>query len=284
VVGPQRTGTTWLQEVLDDHVGLSPIKETQFFKWNYRKGLAWYAGHFKNCPDKQPVGEICPVYFGYKASRERIARDLPKIKIICALRDPVERAYSHYRVLRAHAGLGDFEESLEILPDLIESSLYARHLPAWQQALGKQNVLVVLYSDLQRDPQRFMDMICQFIGIGRIDLSQSTAGNRAINRADRTPRSRRLAQAASAIHFWMLSHSMNRTIQGWRKSPLWNLCFGGGKEYGPMKPETERHLRELFLPDVEKLEALLGQDFSSWKPRHFSGAAYDRVESSGTAR
>ena len=282
-VGPQRTGTTWLQEVLIGHVGLCPAKEIQFFKWHYHKGLAWYAAHFNNCPDKQPIGEICPVYFGHEPSRARIGRDLPRIKIICTLRDPVERTYSHYRVLRAHAGLGGFEESLEIVPDLIDSSRYARHLPAWRQAFGKQNVLVLLYSDLRRDPQRFIDMICQFIGIDRIDLSQSAPGNRTINRAHQAPWSCRLAQAANAVHFWMLSHRMDRTIGAWKGSPLWSLCFGGGKEYGSMEPETERHLRELFLPDVEKLEALLDRDLSSWKPQCFKNTFSERVEAAAAS-
>src|SRR5439155_1562759 len=97
-VGPGRTGTTWLHEVLKGHVGLPEIKEIQFFKWHYEKGLRWYASHFTKCPAGRPVGEICPVYFNSEIARSRIAEDLPRCKIICSLRDPVDRAYSHYRM------------------------------------------------------------------------------------------------------------------------------------------------------------------------------------------
>ena len=114
-IGPPRTATTWLHEVLSGHVGLPEgVKETDFFVWNYDKGLEWYAAHFRNCPSNRPIGEFSPNNFAGAQARERIARDIPGCKIICTLREPVERTYSHYRKMREGEYFsGSFEECLE---------------------------------------------------------------------------------------------------------------------------------------------------------------------------
>ena len=100
-VGPPRTATTWLHEVLQGHVCLpADRKETDFFTRFYDRGLDWYADYFRHCEGGIPVGELSPMYFASPPARERIARHLPECKIIVSLRDPVERAYSNYRMLR----------------------------------------------------------------------------------------------------------------------------------------------------------------------------------------
>src|SRR5271154_456968 len=197
-IGPPRTGTTWLYEVLKGHVGLPQrIKEIQFFKWHYEQGLPWYASHFRNCPPGLPVGEICPVYFNFAQARERIASDLPECKIVCSVRDPVERLYSHYRMLRAYSGLRSFEESLETVPDLIESSRYVSHIRAWRKSFGTDRVLILVYDDLAADPQRFVDLVSKFIRIPRTNITLAALRDKRINRADRAPRSLRLANVAN---------------------------------------------------------------------------------------
>src|SRR5216683_1959296 len=90
-VGPQRTGTTWLHQVLAGHVGLPSIKETDYFSKHYARGLEWYLEFFRNCPVTLPLAEIDPNYFGIAEACDRIATDIPDCKIIVSLRDPVDR-------------------------------------------------------------------------------------------------------------------------------------------------------------------------------------------------
>jgi len=265
-VGPQRTGTTWLYEVLREHVGLSKrVKEIQFFKWHFEKGLSWYASHFTECPPGLPIGEICPVYFNSPLARSRMASTLPRCKIICSFRDPVDRAYSHYRMLRPFAGLRSFEESLATLPDLIDCSRYARHLRDWRESFGAANVLVVLHEDLEADPQRFVNSICSFLGVVPIDLAASSVAWRRINLRPQAPRSRILGIAANRLFFWLRSHRYYTILNAWEDSRLWSLCFSGGERYTPINPETEQRLRETFTPEIEQLEKLIGRDLSAWK-------------------
>src|SRR6266853_4563132 len=77
-VGPPRTATTWLHEVLSGHVGLpQDVKETDFFVHKYDNGLEWYAAHFRTCPPGRPIGEFSTNYFIGTQTRERIATHIP---------------------------------------------------------------------------------------------------------------------------------------------------------------------------------------------------------------
>ena len=265
-VGPPRTGTTWLDAVLRGHIGLpSEVKETQFFKWNYDKGIDWYAWHFRDCPPELPVMEICPSYFNFASAREHIKEHIPNCKIICTLRDPVERLYSVYRHYSGFSGFKSFEQMIQDAPDLFEASNYVAHIQEWYKLFGKANVLVVLLDDLERRPQEFVDSVCKFAGIELFPVDATEAGTKKINATPRRARSRLLAMAAGKLRGWMLSHRMLKLLNFWKKSPLWKVCFGGGEEFGPPSPEIEKRLREHFRPSVEALEKLLGRDLAAWK-------------------
>jgi hypothetical protein len=267
-IGPGRTGTTWLHQTLLGHTGLPLIKETNFFKSHYEKGLDWYAIHFAHCPQDLPIGEISPTYFNCMAARERIAKDLPNCRIICCLRDPVDRTYSHYRQMRPLWGTQEsFEEALQNRPEMTDASNYAVHLEAWQMSFGRKNVLVLYYDDLKSKPQEYINSACSFIGIPMIDLKTSAAGTSIVNHmeASRAPRSRRLALAAGMTVTWLRTRRFDNVLHLFRRSGLLQLCVGGGEEYAPLSAETEKRLREQFRPDIEKLEALTSRDLSTWK-------------------
>jgi hypothetical protein len=267
-VGPGRTGTTWLHETLKGHVGLPLIKETHFFKHHYEKGLDWYAAYFKDYPPELPVGEICGTYFNFAPARERIARDLPNCKIICSLRDPVDRIYSHYRQMRSLWGTQEtFEEALRNHPEMMDASDYAAHIEAWQTLFGKDNVLVLFYDDLKSKPQEFINSACSFLGIPNIDLKSSPNGTKRINHmeASRVPRSRRLALVAGNTVSWLRAKRLDTVLYIFRRSGLFQFCMGGGKAYGSLSVETERSLRAQFRPDIERLEELTNRDLASWK-------------------
>jgi hypothetical protein len=137
-VGPPRTATTWLDAVLREHVGLpEQTKETQFFTRNYERGTDWYAWHFRLCVAEPVVGEICASYFESTQARERIHDNLPGCKIICTLRDPVDRLYSYYKLMRqkGRTELG-FEEALIKHKQMLDCSRYAFHVRDWQAKFG----------------------------------------------------------------------------------------------------------------------------------------------------
>jgi len=263
-VGPQRTGTTWLHQMLTGHVGLPSIKETDFFSGHFDNGLGWYLAFFADCPSNLPIGEIDPNYFGSPEACDRIAATIPQCRIICSLRDPVERAYSSYRTMRRDAWTrAGFEETVAHNQIIRESSRYAFHVGNWQRNFGAERVLVCLYDDLEANPQAYLDRIAAFTGIARVIVTP--AATERVNAVTHAPRSRRLAQNARNARDWMRLHRWNRALRALDALGLWGLAFGGGEEFPPIDPEIDARLRERFRPEVEALEDLLGRDLSSWK-------------------
>ncbi|MGH7950026.1 MAG: sulfotransferase family protein [Candidatus Binataceae bacterium] len=267
VVGPQRTGTTWLDAVLRGRVNLPRrAKETDFFTRHYAKGLDWYREYFADARAGFPTGEIDPNYFGAADARDRIARDLPRCRIVCTLRDPTERAYSSYRTMRRDAWTRvGFEETVARNEVIRESSRYAHHLRAWQQLFAPDRVLVLLYDDLEAAPQLFLDRVCLFIGIPPFPLAEVPDAQLRINTVEIAPRSRRIAQNARNARDWMREHKWRRTISALDRLGVWRWSFGGGEEFAPMDLDVESRLRDHFRAEVEAFEALIVRDLSSWK-------------------
>ena len=97
--GPGRTGTTWLHRVLEGSVDLPyGVKETQFFNTFYDKGIDWYAHHFRYATGDRKIAEICP-YFFHPLAPERIKTHIPNCRVITTLRDPVDHAFSAYKLV-----------------------------------------------------------------------------------------------------------------------------------------------------------------------------------------
>src|ERR1700761_9239919 len=131
-VGPPRTGTTWLDRILRNYVGLPVgLKETQFFAWRYHLGLQWYASHFAGYGGGYPTGEFGPTYFPLAEARARIREHMPACRIVITLREPgegvgrrgrepVERFYSHYKMWRKIGVVkASFEEVVDRHEELI---------------------------------------------------------------------------------------------------------------------------------------------------------------------
>lgn len=266
-VGPPRTATTWLHEVLCGHVGLPEgVKETDFFVWHYDKGLEWYAAHFRNSPADLPIGEFSPNYFGVAQARERMAKDIPGCKIVCTLRDPVERSYSHYRKMREGEYFsGNFEECLEQRHNVIGWSKYSTHINEWQRLFGRENLLILIQDDLKSDAQGFLDQFCDFIRIPKFPLSDSTMQDKKVNAIPSLPRYPRIARSARVLRDRLQKRGFYTVVNILKSPALRNFLFSGGPSFEPLRPETDAQLREVFRPEVEALEQMLGRDLSAWK-------------------
>ncbi len=265
-VGVGRAGTTWLHEMLTGHVGLPyGVKETDFFLRKYHNGIEWYKGFFRHCAAGLPIVEICPTYFSSAEARERIKLHIPDCRIICTFREPVERAYSHYKLMRHNVWTrASFEEVVSTSREIAEMNQYALNLSGWQQTFGRNNVLVSLYDDLERDPQGYLDAVCNFIGIRPFPLARSVASRR-LNSFPTAPRNRRLAQNARHLRDSLRGRRAYRLDRLLEYLGIWAFCFDGGEAFPPLESGLEKRLKQRFLPEVEALELLIGRDLSAWK-------------------
>jgi LPS sulfotransferase NodH len=266
-VGPPRTATTWLHEVLKERVCLpAERKETDFFTRFYDRGAEWYADFFRHCGATSVVGELSPMYFASDEARERIAAMLPRCKIICSFREPVARAYSNYRLLRRQAFTkADFEAAATSRGDLVESSRYGSYLEKWFAAFGRERVMVLIYDDLEANPQGFLDSVCDFIGIERFAVTASTVGTERVHQVNTLPANPRMARAARNLVAWFANRRMDRAAGIVRRNRLIKYMLEGGDPFPPPAPEMVARLRERYRPEMEKLERLIGRDLSAWK-------------------
>ena len=266
-VGPPRTGTTWLHEAFKGRVGLpAGAKETHYFSTNYGKGMAWYLRFFCDCPRALPAGEICASYFSTVEAVQRIRQVAPQCRIICTLRDPVERLYSFYKLMR-HDGRTwrSFEEGLERHRGWLERGGYAASLERWRLAFGAERVLVCFYEDLATDPEAYLGRICDFIGIARIKLNGTAMRESAVNAFSHAPRSYLLAKAGRRLRDWIWEHRLGWAEEAFDRAGIWRIFFAGGERFAPLDPATDARLREFFRPEVEQLEAILERDLTAWK-------------------
>jgi hypothetical protein len=260
-VGPPRTATSWLDAVLRGHVGLPrEVKEVDFFIENYARGIEWYKSYFRDCDPNLPLGEICPSYYS-SIGRERIALHIPRCRIICTFRDPVERRYSFYKLaLRNAWTVDDFETWVAKHPVYNDSGL-----KPWFETFGRDRVLVLIHDDLEADAQSYLDRVCDFIGIAHIAIAGSPIAQRRINTFATSPRNRRLARRARKLRDWLKSREAYGTIHLLGRTGFWRYCFAGGEEFGALSPAVEARLRDRVRPEVEALENLIGRDLSAWK-------------------
>lgn len=97
IIGAAKCATTWLQMSLAENPSVfMPEPELHYFSREYHRGSDWYRAQFAEAGAATIIGEKSNSYLTEEPSAERIAHDLPHVKLIVQLRDPVQRAYSSY--------------------------------------------------------------------------------------------------------------------------------------------------------------------------------------------
>lgn len=192
VIGAARGGTTALYWYLAEHpqVFMSPRKETNFFAYGlddegkllygdpvfhrFRvRSLSHYERVFADAGDARAIGEASPIYLECPQAAARIREHLPAAKIICSLRNPVDRAYSDYVwYVRTRGRRFDPEHDLTATsvwarPDShwMRISRYYNALSRYFDAFPRNQIHVILFDDLKRDPRRCIREIYQYLDI-----------------------------------------------------------------------------------------------------------------------
>ena len=267
MVGPPRTGTSWLHDVLSQHTVLPyPTKETRFFDKHFDRGFDWYRAHYSVSTGNRLVGEVAPTYFVSNLARERIAERVPAARVICIFRNPVDRLVSLYRVKRAYGMIPwNFEEAIVRDSELLESSKYSTNLKAWLQTLGKDRVLATVYDDLRDEPQAYLDRVADFIDLPRFELSASQMAPVFASETMTLPRNYYRTRSALMMAEWLKQRQLDTVVAAVKKSPLLKFVLGGGPPFAELSCDLSLKLHDHFRPEVEELETLLQRELSAWK-------------------
>jgi hypothetical protein len=164
-----------------------------------------------------------------------------------------------------------FEQALADDPELMESSRYSANLKAWQLAFGRNQILPTVYDDLRHEPQQYVDVLSDFIGIPRFVLTPSQVRFVHSSELMTHPRNYYWTKGATSLADWCKARRLDRVVAAVKKSPLLKLFLGGGPAFSQLSPEFSTKLYAMFRPEVESLEEILDRDLSAWKTPPRSG-------------
>lgn len=260
IVGAAKAGTTALAAYLGAHpqVFMSEEKELHFFDEHYSRGVAWYAEQFGPARGEIAVGEATPTYLFDERAIERMASVVPEAKLIAILRNPIDRAYSHYWWMRALWERLSFEEAVraEIADPTKRRYLAAgRYLPQLERICAvypRSSVHVMILEDLNSARSEEYARVCRFLGVD--DAYRPDVLGTTINEAYRL-RWPRLRTALYKIHAWRRMPRLSARIDGWNRVPL---------RYPKMPPALRAELEEWYAEDNAALAAWLGRDLYAW--------------------
>jgi len=240
IVGAQKSGTTALYQYLRQHpiINMSKVKEIHFFdnEKNFENQNVPYDKYHEFFPQifhPNLWGEATPIYMYWNNSIERIWKYNPNIKLIVLLRNPMERAYSHWNMEcdRDAESLSFFEaikneetRTQKALPfkhrvfSYVDRGFYVEQLRNIYRYFPKKQVLVLKYESLKKDYEQTLLSICNFLEIEKHEFKEL-----------KNIHSRKYKQKISL--------------------------------------EEYNFLRNIFIHDIEHLEKTLNWDCSEWKKK-----------------
>jgi Sulfotransferase domain len=141
-------------------------KELHFFDQRFGRGIDWYAAQFAGAHHEQQAGEATPLYMSRTEAVDRMSSVIPDARLVAILRDPVERAYSHYwrHKVRGRAD-GSFASYIESDPSRFEAGRYVDQLRYVCERFPRGQLLVLFYEDLRDQPRDVYAEACRFIGV-----------------------------------------------------------------------------------------------------------------------
>jgi len=242
IIGAQRCGTTSLFKNLISHYLITgpTHKEIHYFDINFSKGIDWYFKQFpsisKNFDEKQKpiIGESSPYYIFHPLAAKRTSEVFPDVKLIVLLRNPVDRAYSHYNhAIRQGNETLSFEEAIKAEPQrlmgqekiiidggyspihrrlsYLSRGIYVDQLKVWRRFFTKDQFLILKSEDFYENHKSTLNQVFQFLNLPAFE------------------------------------------IKDFKKYQSFN--------YPDMKEETRKFLIDFFKPHNERLYEYLGRDF-----------------------
>jgi len=303
LIGAAKSGTTALASSLGQHPAIAslPIKEPGHFSTDlripvfssrYNRLLQWdEAAYFKKarleerhigfvesesnyqklvdqaittCPNANYVLDASTAYLYSANAPAQLRHYAPDAKIVLILRNPVERAYSHYTMalkygMEQEEPLQAFKREAEFNPAhwgqdecYLELGQYAKQLERWLECFPLDQLHIIWYDDFTADPQKAMNALMKYLDLPTFVLQQSDQLN-----AGAVPKYATLNKWAMRI-VGPLREKLPKSLVHWLKKKTQVAA-------PELDPETRSFLVEAFTEQIEQLAALTGKDLNHWK-------------------
>ncbi|MGC9502459.1 tetratricopeptide repeat protein [Baaleninema sp.] len=191
ILGAQKAGTSSLYFYLSKNPQiLSPLrKELEFWSWKFHRGIDWYFSQFPPLtPDSQFLtGEACPGYLDFDVAAERLKENSPNTKFIILLRNPVDRAVSHYyHWIRRHQEDRSFDVAIQAKimeihqkgtvwnqhSNYVARGVYVEFIRHWLSLFPREKFLILKSEDFYQDPSKTLKKVDNFLGVPVSTLSE----------------------------------------------------------------------------------------------------------------
>jgi hypothetical protein len=290
LIGAAKAGTTSLYTYLRQHpeIYFSVLKEPHFFDDDeaYSYGPRWYIDEFfPDAIEFSARGEATPFLHLPNIVCKRIAdtygEKAGKLKFIVVLRNPVERAWSHYLDRRRNcAEPYSFEVALEMEAKRLQEDprawfgyvrdgLYAQQIIGWLHYFEKSQFLFLLNEDLKHQPKQAIQTVTDFLGVASIECLDVKQHKNVASKARSRLLMRMLTNPPSIVSRSARALLSTRT----RRKIKYALKQKNTKPFDE-KPEIDRdielRLRNYFAEDIRLLEELIERDLSQWYTKNIA--------------
>ena len=262
IVGAPKCGTSSLAVWLRDHpdVYVVPEKELFYFTSEWERGQKWYEQCFA-AHGESAVGEATPTYLHEHRAHARLASVIPDAKLIAMVRNPVDRAYSHYWHWRERKGdERSFDDA--IVPELsggddvfLAPGRYAEHLRALGEHVPPEQIKTVVFDDLASDPAAVYRDVCSFLGV---DGSTGPESVGSVENSFRYYYPRWLWAVFVRVR-------IGRFLPGRAGAALYRAMVRTADPYPPMDDRVRARLADYFAEPNADLGRMLGRDLTHWR-------------------
>lgn len=284
VIGAAKAGTTALYWYLADHpqVFMTSMKETNFFAYGLDdkgkllygdpelhhfpvRSLRQYKLLFEDADNATAIGEASPIYLECPQAASRIARLIPDAKIICGLRDPVDRAYSDYlmylrnrdRRLEPEADLIPTADWTQPYSHWMQIGLYHSLLSRYYDVFPSEQIHVFLFDDLRKNSREVMQNIYRFLGVdSSFDPDFETPHN-----VGGVPASMLLERVLTNSH---VKATLEPLLPRWASDGVRRFRGRTMRKAQSLPPALRQNLVHHFRDDIAKTSDLIGRSLEHW--------------------
>jgi len=276
IIGTPKSGTTSLFYHLDAHpeVFTPKIKEPHYFshpevkstyyKTNIISNEQNYLNLYKNVENEKAIGDLSTSYFFNYDSAERIKEFNKDAKVIVVLRNPVERAISHYLMdfslgyinLPLDEVLKNEKDYKSFYNQYVNIGFYEKPLKKFIEVFGRANILIILSDNLFNKTEKTLENVFNFIGVDT-NLKLELFKKRNQFKKPKHPFVKKILKSETA----------NKIINIFPESIKENLkliLFDKNVEK-PIFREERKKLKRLYLDSINNTSNLLNLNLDSWK-------------------
>jgi hypothetical protein len=233
---------------------------------HYSNDREWYERFFRHTEEGQTLVDMTPSYIRSPWVPHRLAEENPDAQIICCLRNPIDRAFSHYWHEKKKGKIAfEFEEVLEnydLFSSWIEPGFYAEHLKRYLEHFSRDQILCLPFRLLKKDDEVFLERILTFIDVDP-SFRPSWLGKKANEAGGRRTLTNAVWRRMRRRLRWVGKDGLVESIEN---APVISRWVRDRDEYEQgMSRHVRRELLHICEPEIQRTEALLDLDLSHWR-------------------